>query len=122
MRLSELADLIKLMEIPDDLLPDDKKTLNKSETLNRLGAVLALRFGGEQTGALDGAIKILQAINKARWVFQHSGASRDLPMAFAELGITYPIEDYGQAWDAVRAHAVELLSTIRKVVRSGAES
>ena len=121
-RLSELADLIKLMEISDDLLPDDKRTLNKSETLKRLGAVLALKFGGEQTGASDGAIKILQAINKTRRAFQHSGASRDLPVALAELGITYPIEDYGQAWDVVRAHAVESLSTIRKVVRSGAES
>lgn len=117
-RLSELADLIKLMEIPDDLLPDEKKTLNKGETLNRLGAVLALKFGGEQTGASDGAIEILQAINKARWAFQHSGASRDLPVALAELGITYPIVDYGQAWDAVRAQAVESLSAIRKVVGS----
>ena len=32
-RLSELADIIKLMDIADDLLPDGKKTLNKAETL-----------------------------------------------------------------------------------------
>lgn len=121
-RLSELADLIKLMDISDDLLPEDKKALNKSETLNRLRAVLALKFSEEQTAASDGAIRTLQAINKTRSALQHSGASRDLPVALAELGMTYPIEDYGTAWDAVRAQAVESLSTIRKVVRSAAES
>ncbi len=118
-RLSELADLIKLMDIADDLLSDDKKTLNKSETLNRIRAAIALRSGEEQAKRSDEAIKALQAINKARWAHQHSAASADLPVALTELGIRYPIEDYGQAWAAVRALAVESLSVIRKVVQSG---
>ena len=88
-RLSELADIIKLMDIADDLLPDGKKTLNKAETLNRLRAALLFRFGDEQAGSSDRAIRMLQAINKARWALQHSGATRDLPVALAELGFNF---------------------------------
>lgn len=118
-RLSELADLIKLLQIADDLLPDNKKTLTKSETLNRLKAALVQRVGEEEAKLAEEAIRTLHAINKARWAHQHSAASRDLIEALTDLGIDYPIEDYGQAWDAVRTRTVESLSVIRKVVRSG---
>jgi hypothetical protein len=118
-RLSELADLMKLMDIADDLLPDDKKTLNKGETLNRFMAAIAFKFGDEGTAPVDAAIKLLQAINKARWALQHAAARSDLPVAFAELGIRYPIEDYAEAWDTVRVRAIEAVTALRKLVQSG---
>lgn len=116
-RLSEFTDVIKLMDIPDELLPDEKKTLTKGETLNRLGAALAV-LGNEKGASFERAIRTLQAINRVRSALQHSAASRELPLALAELGIPYPIEDHGDSWEAIRDQAVRSLTTIRKTIQS----
>lgn len=117
-RLSELADTLKLMYVPDALLPDADKNLKKDATLDRIAAALESRFAEYDGAGVEWAIGQLRAINKARKAFQHSGASGDLVGAMSKLGIEYPILDYGQAWDAIRSRAAESLSELRRAIQT----
>jgi hypothetical protein len=117
-RLSELADVLKLFNVPDELLPDAKRTLDKSATLDRLVAALDRRFPEYDSVSVTRASAVLRAINKARWSLQHSGAAADFPSALAQLGMEYPILNYAEAWNAIRTKAAEAVTAIRRAIQT----
>jgi len=117
-RLSEVSDLFKLMNVDDGLLSPVAKPIDKSATFDRILAALNHSLPGHDKAAAAAAIKTLRAINKARWARQHSAATADLPDALAQLGISYPVEDYKLAWDVVRSRAGDAVKTLRKAIES----
>ena len=118
-RLTGLADLFKLFDVADSLLPQNRQGIGKAETLKRIQAVLDSRLAeeGEKAQAVA-AIRTLRAINGARAAYQHSSAGSELPKVLPQIGISYPVQDYAEAWAVVRSSAAEALTAIRKALQS----
>jgi hypothetical protein len=48
---------------------------------------------------------------------EHPGASAVSPIeAFRKLGLTYPVEDWGAAWDEIRRGAVDALLILAELI------
>lgn len=117
-RISALADVLKMMSIPDELLAAEERTIQRDHTLDRL--LPAVREAGADEAALDRvgrAIDVLRAINAVRYSLQHVGARDRLPGALARLGVSYPPSGWGEAWDMIRLRAVEAARMIREELR-----
>jgi hypothetical protein len=115
-RLEDLNELFRLIDIPDNLLPDSENPIPKVQTLARMETVLQVRLGKEP--AFDGirdAISDLRAMNTVRNKLTHGGS--ELADALNELGIEFPIRDHGRAWNRIRAKVAEALSTIRSALQ-----
>lgn len=115
-RVGDLNELLRKMEIPDELLRDDNKLSGKhpipeAEKLNRLSACLRSKLTSDEHDQIAHAIDILKAINVVRNKITHGGA--ELIDALRYLGIKHPINDYSESWDRIRAKAAEALSMIR---------
>jgi hypothetical protein len=117
-RLAELADLLKLIDIADQLLPDGGPGISRDMTLVRLKTALESRMAEEEKDSVGKAVTVLQAVNKVRRALQHSGAAQELPGALSQLGVPYPIADYEEAWRLVRSRTAEAVTAIRKAVQS----
>lgn len=109
-RLSSLADVMKRLDIPDDLFPASPELPGVTETHDRL----ELLFGSRLTDEDDlrwvrQAIATLRGINQLRAGGQHGGdAQKKRARAGDELGV--PLDGrWGEAWKRVRsltAHAI----------------
>ena len=119
-RLTELADLFKLMTIDDDQLQGHKTRLNKDKTFDRMTAALEQLLAGSDSEieTAIAAIAVLRSINQARVGLQHSGAADKLSGAMVNLGVSYPIEDYGEVWKTILVRATEAVSAIRKAIQT----
>jgi hypothetical protein len=116
-RLSALTDLIKGFEIGDDLLaPDD--TVQADHTVARLRSCLRERFGEDAMAQADSALSVLTTATRVRVALQHEGASGELPKHMAALGVRYPPNDWGDAWDAVRSQVTAALRILADAVRA----
>jgi hypothetical protein len=115
-RLSDLADVLKSIEIPDDLLPADKRGLPQDSSLARMEATLGSQLDTAERARIADAVATLRSVNKVRWALQHAGAGHDLATAFAKLKIAYPPK-WADAWVFVRSYTVQALSVIREVVQ-----
>ncbi len=115
-RLEDVNELLKLIDIADELLPENERQIDKQQTLTRLAACLKARITDEAAceGVLD-AIGNLRDINTVRNKLAHGGA--ELVEALNRLSIEYPIRDYAKAWDRVRAVTAEALTTIRSALQ-----
>jgi len=121
MRVNDLNELLRKMEVPDELLPEDNRASGKQpiqavEKLIRLSACLRSRLdpGGQELVAR--AINILKAINVVRNKIAHGGA--ELVDALRFLSIKHPISDYSDSWDRIRSKAAEALTMIRSSVEA----
>jgi hypothetical protein len=115
-RVGDLNELLRKMEIPDELLPDDNKPSGKhpipeAEKLNRLSGCIRSKLTSDEHDQIAHAIEILKTINVVRNKITHGGA--ELIDALRYLGMKYPIIDYSESWDRIRAKAAEALSIIR---------
>lgn len=115
-RVGDLNELLRKMDIPDKLLPNENKSsgahpIPEAEKLNRLSACLHKNLNPDEEEQITKAIDILKAINVIRNKITHGGA--ELIGALQRLGIEYPIFDYEESWDRIRSRAAEALSMIR---------
>ncbi len=117
--MSALADVLKSMEIPDNLLSKENHQIAKDQTLNRLLACLKAHLEEADYRSVENAVGTLRAVNDVRRTLQHSGAGRELPVALAKLGILYPSpsSNWGEAWDRIRAKTIEAFGIIREKIR-----
>jgi hypothetical protein len=115
-RLDDLNELFKLIDIPDELLDENGRKLEKQQTFRRMTACLELRITDEaERERISDAIGDFRAMNTVRNKLAHGGA--ELAEALSRLRIEYPIRDYAKAWDTVRARTAEALTTIRSALQ-----
>jgi hypothetical protein len=116
-RLTALADTLKSMTIPDDLLLEKDRQVPGDQTFTRLLACLKPHLEEADYQPCEQAVGVLRAVNGVRTAFQHSGAARELPIILEKLAISYPPPSWGETWDRIRAKTVEALGIIRETVR-----
>ncbi|MEV4455781.1 hypothetical protein [Microbispora sp. NPDC049633] len=119
-RISDLADLIDRIKVDDLYLkPRSEEELEKDKdklkaSLNRIEDCLHYHLDRAQHAAVDRAIKTLRTIRQARNAEQHGiTEGGGLTAKLRDLGIYDAPPNWGGAWDAVRARAVEALTTLR---------
>jgi hypothetical protein len=115
--MTALADIFKLFDIGDDLLPAGL-SIPADQTLSRLAAVLASRLPAEELGPVTAAVRVLRKANSIRVSLQHTAASSDLPRDLGELGVSYPPPSWGEAWEVVRQRVTQALDALRQRVLS----
>lgn len=86
--MNALADLLKRLDIADDLLPEDKRGIPKDRTFARLEACLEPDLDQADLARLKAALDLLRATNAIRVAAQHAGAG-SLPEAFERLGLRF---------------------------------
>ena len=120
-QLSALADILKSIDIPDELLSGTQE-IDKDQTLTRLLDCLRARLEASDFEGVERAVSTIRTVNGVRVAFQHSGAARELPTSLVKLGIPYPPR-WGDAWDRIRAATIEALRVVReKVLKYAKES
>jgi hypothetical protein len=115
-RVSDVGDLLKNFDIPDEILPSDI-TFPAEQTLKRLAAALKLRLSGDEHERMERAVRILTAVARVRAGTQHSDASQGLPVAFERLDLRFPPDSWHEAWDQVRSKVTATLSDLALLVR-----
>ncbi|MEA2633809.1 MAG: hypothetical protein QOH92_576 [Chloroflexota bacterium] len=113
-RLSDLAEVLKALQVDDALLPGTK--IPKEQSFNRLTAVIEERLSGTEKDKALQAIKTLRAVADLRDAAQHAHAADRLPTGLSKLGLRFPITDYGETWDQVRAKTIDAFAAIREAV------
>jgi hypothetical protein len=113
-RLSDLAEVLKALKVDDALLPGTK--IPREQTFNRVTDVVEERLSGIQKDKALQAIKTLRTVADLRDAAQHAHAADRLPTALSNLGLPFPITDYGETWDQVRAKTIDALAAIREAV------
>ncbi len=109
-RLSDLADVLKLLNVPDALLSGEE--IPPDQTFRRLASCLKSILDSEEMERVDRALKTLGAVNEARVALQHSATRANLARAFNTLGIPLPQPGWGECWDIVRAQAARALTVL----------
>lgn len=79
--VSALADVLKLMTIPDDLLAEESRRIAQEQTLKRLEACLQAHLNADDYPSCERAIGVLRTVNSVRAAFQHSGGMPQAPQA-----------------------------------------
>jgi hypothetical protein len=115
-RLSDLGDVLKGLEVEDGLLPGTE--IPKGESFNRLSALLGERLVAPEKDRAWQAMQTLRAVVELRNAAQHSHAAGKLPTALAKLDLRFPITNYGETWDQVRAKTIDALAAIREAIDS----
>ena len=114
--VSALDDTLKLMSIPDDLIPGsdrDKEEIKGDKTLNRLASCLRDKLDADAFASADSAISTLRTLSNVRNALQHSGRANELMLKLEALGVRTPPADWGAAWDQVRVMIVDALTKLR---------
>jgi hypothetical protein len=115
-RLSDLSAVLKTLRVADELIPAGTKTPG-DHSLQRIDDSLSARLEEDSRVALRDALGRLRLITRVRAAGQHpSGVAAELPGVYAALGISYPPQDFNEAWGTIRAHAVSSLEAISKLV------
>ena len=118
-RLNELDSVLKSMTVPDHPAKPVDKTAGP---LLRLEAYVEaeMQAGGldpAELGRLSAAISRLRRVNDARVALEHPGAARVTPTeAFRELGLSWPLDDWAAAWDAVRHETFDALLVLAELI------
>jgi hypothetical protein len=115
-RLSDLADLLKRLDVAEELLPEGSR-IARDHTLERVKATLLHRTEGVDADEVESAVSLLQAANRIRIGQQHAAATRRTQESFDLLGVDYPTDDWGVAWSKVRSAAADCFLRLAHVVR-----
>jgi hypothetical protein len=120
-RLSVLADIIKRLDIPDELLPSGTELPETSHTLRRLELLFEARELEDSLGQVRTAISTLRNVNSLRAGGQHGGeAAKRRAKAADALGV--PLDGrWGEAWERVRALAASAIRDIGRAVQGIAD-
>lgn len=107
-RLSDFADLLKRLNVPDELIVGAEKP-PADQTFKRLESCLKSILDSEEMERANSSIKMLVAVNEARVALQHSATTANLARAFNTLGIPSPYPGWCECWDIVRAQTTRAL-------------
>jgi hypothetical protein len=114
-RLSDFADVLKALQIPDSALdPKDLPGLDKGSSIGRLRSAMSM-LPGVDAGAVEQPLNVLRDINLMRNALQHANARPDLPTIMARLGVQYP-PDWADAWEVTRHRAVTAIADVRRTL------
>lgn len=116
-RLSDLADILKRFDIPDELLDAKDRGTRADSTLVRMETLLRARLEQDDFEAAKRAIDALKAVARVRAGLQHSGATDELPAKLAALGVIYPPSDWASVWDEIRARITEALRELARIIQ-----
>jgi hypothetical protein len=119
-RVSDLADALDKLNVPDDLLPTSATGQDREGSLNRLAACLKHQ-GAVDRDAVESAVGTLQLIRGLRHTTQHSGMGEAQPRILRELGLGALVPEWPALWDGLRARAVEALLVLRTQIRRVAD-
>jgi hypothetical protein len=109
--LSSVADIVKLLDVSDDLLPKVDKLPDKSHTLARLELLFGSRLDEDDAAPVLRATRVLRTVNALRVGAQHSAAKAERTRAADTLGV--PLDGrWGEAWDRVRALVAHALRDV----------
>jgi hypothetical protein len=111
-RLVDLNEIFKLLEIEDDLLPENS-TIKPEETFKRVEECLKKECP-DKHGEIALPLRKLRDINTVRNKSTHGGA--ELVTALGRLGIKYPISSYASAWGRIRVEVADALNRLRKLL------
>ncbi len=116
-RLSDFADVLKTMHIPDALVdPKDLPGLDKSSSIGRLRSAIS-RIPRVDVNTIEEPLNVLRDINLMRNALQHAAARPDLPTVMARLRIEYP-PIWADAWEVTRHRAVAALADLRRTLQA----
>lgn len=115
--MSALANILKSMNIPDDLLHKGSPMVSKDHTLDRIEACLKHRLEEENYLPCQRAMNILHAVNAVRYSLQHAN-QRDFSSALSGLAVPFPVSSWSETWATIRARTIEALGIIRENVRT----
>lgn len=122
-RMSVLDDILKRMSVPDDILPEAERPLIRpEETFKRIGAALKAVLQDDSYADVESALDVLRPVNVIRVAQQHEARAIDAPGAFRALAISWPITSWSDAWDHVRARAVQALDLLRSKALEAVEA
>ncbi len=104
-----------ICEVLDDLRPDGTAS---GHALERLGKYLtAQKLSPEAEPRVRSAIEDLEALYDLR-VWRQHGVEKKGDRAALRLGLKLPTDEWGDAWNAVRARTVAALTVIREAADS----
>jgi cytochrome c peroxidase len=113
-RVSTLADVLKRMAVPDEVLPSGAKVPG-DQTAKRLQLWADKNVELQQRDQVKSALDTLRAVNAVRNSYQHSGAAWARRAALAQLG-TSATSPPGERWDAICRKVSEALSTLAEAI------
>jgi hypothetical protein len=115
-RLTYLADIVKLLEIEDDLLePNKVGKLKGDATLDRLESALRTKVAEADRAGVQAAVEVLRDVNRMRGAIQHGHARTDLVTLAARLHLPPPPQ-WSEMWEALRYRLVDAVAEIRRAL------
>lgn len=115
-RLSDVADVLDSLRVPNDLLPPDQSGARGALKRVEL-ALTATSLDRDEKDRVTEAVAKLRSVVRIRVGLQHGDAAKDLPEHFGKLQIPYPPTDWEVAWNQVLARTVDSLVGLRDEVR-----
>jgi hypothetical protein len=115
-RTSTLGDLLKSLVVPRG------GEQRGGHSVERLGAYLRSKLPPESHERVANAIAMLNHIRVVRNAGSHAEAEPEALTAYRAMGIEYPVLNWGNAWDAVRIHAVGAFDALREELMALAET
>jgi hypothetical protein len=106
------------MQIPDDVLSSTGRTIDKSQTFDRLTVALEEKLVDSDSRArtLEG-VKALRAANQARADVQHGNGAL-VASSLQKLGVRYEPGDWAGNWDAIRRGIAHALAVVRRELQT----
>lgn len=115
-RLSDLADVLNGLRVPNELLGSGGAGVRGS--LTRIERALeATRLDQDGKDRVATAMASLRSVVRIRVGLQHADATHELHEHFDKLKIAYPSTDWRRTWHQVRARTIDALVLVRNEVR-----
>jgi hypothetical protein len=114
-RLSDLADVLNSLHVPNDLLGSDRRVRGALTRVERALEATVLDQDGKDRATA--AIASLRSVVRIRAGLQHADVAHELHEHFDKLKIAYPSTDWGTTWQQVRARTIDALVQVRDEVR-----
>jgi len=114
-RMNALYDVLGRLHGP--ISEDDQEMKGLGGSLQRFRLQLLRDLPEEDAAHIETSIDLLRAAVSIRAAL-HTGRQRDLPRAYAALGLAFPPADYGLAWDHVRGRCSWAIRSIRQALET----
>jgi hypothetical protein len=114
-RLSDLADVLNSLHVPNDLLGSDRRVRGALTRVERALEATVLDQDGKDRATA--AIASLRSVVRIRAGLQHADVAHELHEHFDKLKVAYPSTDWGTTWQQVRARTIDALVQVRDEVR-----
>ncbi len=118
-KLSALAQVMKGIEVPDELLKDGHKDLDKygkGKSLARMRSALERGLAGDPDSyaTVEKAVDVLHAANRLRAIAQHGGT--EVVAAYERFGLPYPPPPAPERWARVQSRVAQALHDLAAAI------